>query len=610
MMVLPQKFIPYWVLVTLFALLSVCEGHAAVTLSASISNKVIRVGENTQIIVSISTDGGESYQDPQFPVIDGLSFAFRGTASTSTNMQVFNGRMKTISEKSLVYLVQGNKEGNYTIEPIQVSVGGSTVRANSVQLTVLAAPPTPAPQEGVNNASPVQLQATTNSDGIMLVPELSKSEVYVGEEVQILFTAFFPVNVSRIGLDDKRGQFQNFWVESFELLDSNRQDEIIYENRRYIRVPIRRYFVYPLTSGEQTIEPLTMTCEVRMGGRLGLFTQGRESTVVSVPIKIQVKPLPKEGKPDIFEGAVGQFSLSSHVEETEVSEGSPVTLSVSLSGYGNIRNAPSPVLPDLSKFDAFDPTKDESISVTEDGISGSVKYNHVLLPQDTNANQIGPVRYAYFDPAKEEYITLNTEPVSITVFPSQRSGTRMSTSGANRRMITKTSEDFRYIAVTPSALATVYLPLYRSAGYWFMLVLPVFLVGGVWLYQRKLDFLQNNPDLVRRSKAPKLAEKLLADAKQGIKEKDALKAYAAISKALNDYISNRWNIACAGLTSEELQRQLMNQSIPEDISNNVLQLLQTCDAARFSGSGMGQETLQQDYEKTRQVMSELFKVKS
>lgn len=598
-----------WVIMALIGLAVACNGHAAVTLSASISNKVIRVGESTQIYLEISSDGGESFQDPQFPVIEGLSFAFKGVSSESTQATLSRGRITQIKKKDLIYIVQGDKEGTYAIEPIQVAVGNTTVRANPVQITVVAAPPTPAQPNGASGGS-IQLQATSNNEGIILVPELSKDEVYVGEEVQLLFTALFPVNVSRIGLDDKRGQFQNFWTESFELMDSNRRDEVILQNRRYIRIPIRRYFLYPLTSGEQTIEPITMNCEVRMGGRLGLFTQGRQSSVSSVPIKINVKPLPAEGKPEIFDGAVGQFSLSSHIEETEVSVGSPLTLNISLSGYGNLRNAPPPVLPDLSKFDSFDPTKDESISVTEDGISGTIKYSHVILPQDTTANKIEPVRFAYFDPAQEQYITLNTEPVDITVYPSQRSGTRMSTSGSNRRMITRTGDDFRYIAVTPSALATVYLPLYRSVGYWIMVLIPFFLTAGIWVYQRKLDFLQKNPDLVRRNKAPKLAEKLLADAKQGIKEQDAVKAYAAISKALNDYISNRWNIACAGLTSDELKNQLMNQKISSEVAENVLQLLQTCDAARFSGGGMGQDSLQLDYEKTQQVISELFKVKS
>lgn len=584
--------------------------HAAVTITASSQQKTIRVGETAQIYVEITSDGGETFQQPQFPVIEGLSFAFSHQSSNQTSVQIINGRMKSMSSQGLVYIVQAGKEGNYTIEPVQISVGNTTVRANPIPLSVLAAPPTPQPQAGSQSGSKIQLQATSNGDGIILLPEINKNTVFVGEEIQLTFTAFFPVSVSRISLDDKRGQFQKFWTETFEMLDSNNQEELIIQNTRYLKVPIRRYFLYPLTAGEHTIEPLTLTCEVRVGGRLGFFAQGRESVVTSSPITVKVNPLPQEGKPDIFDGAVGQFSLNSHVEETSVNEGSTITLSVSLSGYGNIRNAPPPVLPDLSKFDTFDPTKDESISVQADGIAGTVKYTHVLLPHDTNANKIGPVRFAYFDPQNLEYVTLHTEPVELIVFPSQRNGTRMSTSGANRRIITRTGEDFRYIAVTPAALATVYLPLFRSAGYWFILMLPLALMITVWFYQRHLDFLMQHPDLVRRSNAPKRAEKLLAEARKAVEEQNGLQTYAALSKAVNDYISNRWNIASAGLTGDELKMILLKQSIPETTSDSVLELLQSCDAARFSGGAMESSLLRQDYEKAKQIMSELFKVKS
>ncbi len=594
-----------------FLLSCLCIGETAragVKVSANLTNNTIRVGETAQLYIEITTDGGESVKQPQFPNIEGLSFAFGKQTTSSTNVSIINGKMKSISTRGLIFLVQADKEGTYQIAPIRVPYDNTAVTANPVTLVVLSAPPTPQPKPGVQNQA-VELKSTANNEGIILVPEISKNEVYVGEEIQLTFTAYFPLSVSRISIEDNRGQFQKFWKETYDLMDSSNQEERVIQGKRYLKVPVRRYFLYPLTAGDHTIEPLTLSCEVRTRGRFGFFQQGKTSEVSSVPIPVTVKPLPDEGKPKIFQGAVGQFDLKSTVEEAAVNEGSTVMFEITLSGYGNIRNAPRPVLPDLSKFDVFDSTKNESISVQADGVSGSVKFDYPLVPHGINANHIGPVKYAYFDPFQEQYITLSTDPIDLVIHPSSRGGSFPSTTGSNRGIITRLSEDFRFIAVTPAAISSVYLPIHRNPLYWLVYIIPILLIIGVWMYRCKQDYLARHPDVVRRSKAPKLAEKLLADARAGIENQDAKQTYSALAKAMTDYISNRWNIAAAGLTSEELQTRLQNLNIPEDTSSSVMRLLQTCDAVRFSGSGINQQQMRKDYEQAQRIFSEFVKRK-
>jgi hypothetical protein len=54
---------------------------------------------------------------------------------------------------------------------------------------------------------------------------------------------------------------------------------------------------------------------------------------------------------------VGSFNLKVEAEPLELTSGETVTLRVILDGIGNNKNAPKPVLPDLSKFDHSNPSK-------------------------------------------------------------------------------------------------------------------------------------------------------------------------------------------------------------------------------------------------------------
>ena len=248
---------------------------------------------------------------------------------------------------------------------------------------------------------------------------------------------------------------------------------------------------------------------------------------------------------------------------------------------------------------------------TVDGVRGSIDYSYVLVPNDVNANTIGPVRYPYFDPAQQKYIVLETKPIVLKINPSKKKGIPGGpVSGMNRRLITKLGQDFRYNVLGFDTIAMVYLPVYRHVKAWALLFAPLFLLILVITVKRREMFLELNPAIAKSRRAPRLAKKLLANAHQAMKEGNREKVYSHLHKAITDYISNRWNIACAGLTSLELQTCLTQYGITGNCIQQVIQILDEFDGMRFSGAAADSNRFQEDFSKAEKLLADLMNQKT
>ncbi|MEW6238201.1 MAG: BatD family protein [Candidatus Omnitrophota bacterium] len=589
--------------IVLWLALSAPLSQAAATYTASLEKNVIRAGETTRLTVSANSNAGEELNPPQFSQINGLSINYLGQTKNESSFSWINGQMTSSRSLEWEYEVIALAEGKYSIANVQSAGAGGG--AQPLILTVLApGAPTPTQQPGAASAP------QTNPYGIFITAECSKKEAYVGEEIILSYDAYFPSNrnIRAEKLEDRRGQFQGFWTEIFDYgQDRNIQRLRLANNTIADRLPLIVYILYPLKPGEQSIEPLSLICQVPERSDVFGFPFGRTQrvSVASGEVKIKAIPLPEEGKPDIFQGAVGTFKLTGRAENTDIRAGDTVTLKVALEGMGNIRNAPSPVLPDLTKFDEFPSTKKEDIRVTKDGASGRVEYTYVLMPRDANANHIDPIRFAYFDPAKKQYFVLQTQPIDLNIqaVSGQRGGGFLN----DRRIINRVGDDFRYIETSPLALSIVYMPIYRRRKFWMALILPILLLALGHYRKNRRRYLEGNPDVVKSKKAPRLARKLLADARKALSGGDPERLYSHLGKAITDYISHRWNFSSAGMTSLEIKQTLCGRGVEEDCAGRVILALEELDAARFSGAARDSGRMQSDFFKTERILSEMMK---
>ena len=112
------------------------------------------------------------------------------------------------------------------------------------------------------------------------------------------------------------------------------------------------------------------------------------------PFRLRVLPLPEEGRPADFSGAIGVFRLSGRVSQTAVQPGDIITLSLELAGQGWLGAAALPAPPATPLFKTY-PVKELLREPAR------LKTEQVLIPQSTNAAEIAALRFRYFNPATE-----------------------------------------------------------------------------------------------------------------------------------------------------------------------------------------------------------------
>ncbi|MEI8312032.1 MAG: BatD family protein, partial [Verrucomicrobiota bacterium] len=133
----------------------------------------------------------------------------------------------------------------------------------------------------------------------------------------------------------------------------------------------------------------------------GMFADNREVTLKTKPVQIEVQPLPKDGRPEDFSGAVGKFSMEATVSPKKVSAGEPVNLKVAVSGQGNFEGMGAPALTGDEGWRSYPPS-DKFQSTDSIGFTGEKTFEFALIARQDQTRTPG-ARFSYFDPSTGKY---------------------------------------------------------------------------------------------------------------------------------------------------------------------------------------------------------------
>ena len=151
---------------------------------------------------------------------------------------------------------------------------------------------------------------------------------------------------------------------------------------------------------------------------MGGFTA--QAMLDTPPVRILVRPLPDAGRRRGFTGAIGKFDLGQpQPSANEVQVGDPLTLTVTISGTGNLEAISPPLLDGGSGWQSFSPTSD----VDRDALTGrgTKTFTYTLIAKSGETRSVPAIPFSYFDPEKKEYVDLTIPPVPVTVKGAPRS---------------------------------------------------------------------------------------------------------------------------------------------------------------------------------------------
>jgi hypothetical protein len=518
-----------------------------VEINASLNRPTARVGETVLLSVTLRASGlrGPEIEDPRLEGFEVLSVADRSTFR-------FSASLGAIREFSREYTLRVLEAGELSIPPIRAVVEGETFETEPLSLVV--------EREGAASSIPSGLGPRAEEEvavRLWVEPETA----FVGQQVTLTVGAFFdPLVRSRLQRQPeyRPPEVQGFW--SAELPGSVRPERRVVNGREYF-VQIYRRALFPLSPGTLRIPSAAVIYEVRRG----LIYAPETFQVESAPANIVVRPLPPEGAPLDFAGAVGRFQTEIWFDRSDMRAGEAVRLVLDVTGSGNLSSLARPEFPEIPGVRVYDGGEDGEVQLRGTEFAGYKRFSWVLVPERTGEYVVPELRLPYFDPIEATYVVARTEPVTLTVESGSPTAVLSSAAGgtAIRYVKARTGRQPLNLPVKPS--------------FWLIQVVPVFVLLGVVVLGR---FRRRAPGVARQR--PQRRQKMLRHLRPLAASGDPV-FFGQLRAAMIEWLQGRLHrpgLSTLGIV--QLQHTLEDAGVPPPVALEVIDLLERCGRLRYT----------------------------
>lgn len=590
------------------------------------TKRQVSVGEQFRIAFEVNADG-KNFTAPAF---DGFTVVGGPFNSTSSSVQIINGNMTRSVSNTYSYVLRADRQGVFTIGSASIVVDGDVVKSEPCQVTVEEGAPdmgnvAQGGQQGAAQGRQSTNDPQVSGQDLFLKVIPSKRSAYVGEPVVLTYKLYTRVPVSQLSVS-KMPSYGGFWMkECGDNSNSLRQSSEVVNGIEYTTAEIKKVVLIPQKSGKLTIEPMGLECLAQIVTQRNtqrsndpfeaffndpFFTRGYtnvQKNIETATITMDVKSLPENGKPVGFAGAVGNYNFSASIDRNEASTNEALTVTVTVSGSGNLEllNLPAPVFP--PDFEVYDPKITSSVEANSQGMNGTKKAEYLVIPRRAGDFSIPAVEFSYFNPAKAQYVTLRSSQMDVKV--AKGAGGEYEEGGVyanNQEGIKHLGSDIRHIMTGKVKMKPVNTVFFASPGYFLILVALLVLFLIVMLLVSKRRKYRQDTVLVRNRQATKVAKGRLKNAYKFLKDSDQNHFYEEMSQALWGYISDKLGIERSVLSMDTVKDAMMTKGIDETLSNQFVETLNTCEFARFA-PGDAASKMEDLYDKGMDVIMKVEK---
>ena len=395
----------------------------AQSIAVQVSADKVQVGE--PFLVAYTLDG--SVEDFKLPDFKGFEAYESGK---STNVSIVNGKVS----KSVTFniTIRPLSVGKFEIGPANAIISGKKVVSPPFSIEVLNA--SNSAKDPRTQQSQQQNQGATNQnqridapsenwkDNIFLLAQLDKTQAYVGEQVTVTYKLLRRLDYQNIEVD-KLPVFKSFLSEEMEIPDQVSEGVMEYKGQRFYYQAFRKVALFPTQAGMQTIDPLTAKGVILIPEKDPFFgttffssTEPKLVFIASNTLKINVLPLPANA-PSNFSGAVGQFQAERTINTTSLAQNQSATMSLEVSGWGNLKAVSVPKLNSNKSIEVFEPEIEDTPKKNGEIYGGIRKYNYAIVPQSSGSIIIPKDEFVYFDPQQKTYISKELPEITLNVSP-------------------------------------------------------------------------------------------------------------------------------------------------------------------------------------------------
>ena len=576
-----------------FGILSYAQNDETVTFEMNLSKEVLGINERLRVDFTMNRDG-DNFVPPDF---EGFRVIMGPSQSISSSW--VNG-VRSFS-KTYTYTLAPTARGKFTIKQATIVIKGETYKSLPKEVEVTAAVERPDGEKTVDDVA---------DESLHLVAEISKTSPYLNEAVTVVYKLYASPSIDVTNfraLDNPK--YNNFWSQDIPVTKYDVQNTT-YDGKSYRSVILKRVVLYPQKTGELEIEPLSLDVSLQVptnkrdffGGRI--FAQTNK-TVSAGNRKINVKPLPTEGKPADFSGAVGEFQFSVTTSKTHLNASESLQAKVAINGKGNLKLFEIPSLNLPSSLEVYDPEFNESVRTTLSGMEGNVSNSYTVVPTFKGKYPIPSITFSFFNPKTEKYQTLSSGEIMINVLEGPTSGAANNTGpiSNNKQRVVATGDQFVFNKIKPNLTAINNNYFFGSISFFLWWLLPVLLIPLAILFGKKREAIASDVEGNKIKRANRLAKKYLSAAKKGLGSKESF--YVALEKALHNYLKAKLKIETSEFSKDKISSLLSEKNVDETTREGFVGLLKNCEMARYSPFSDVQ--MQQDYNKASEVISQLDK---
>ena len=343
--------------------------------SVKISPKIVYVGDQTSLILSAH---GDKVEFPKLKEIAGYKV---NSQSISRNITNINGKVTKTLSKEYIFTPQKS----FVVPEISVSVDGKTQTTKPIKVSV-------------------KKESANKKDAFVFTLEADKSEAYVGEPINILFTFKKHIDVKLAEANFDTPTFHDFWAKPMKKEPAKIEGE--YQIYRI------HYLLFPQKEGQITIEPGRMDAGILQKRKRNYFNFERVKwkSLFSNEISIDVKALPNGV--DIY----GDFKMKVNVDKNSTKANEPINLTISIKGIGNIDDIQEYKL-DIPNAIVYADKPQRKIFTNHKEELGEFTQKFAIV-SDRNFT-ISPIEFKFFSGEKKEIKVLKSDEFNIKVAGSQ-----------------------------------------------------------------------------------------------------------------------------------------------------------------------------------------------
>jgi len=604
-------------------------GQEQITVSATLSSSALSIHEAAKLTITVN---GTRSAEVELPETEGFELIQRGS---SRQFNLINGQYS--SSITFTCLLRAMRPGSFEIPAITISAEDQVLTTEPIPFTVSGSGSASGSGAAPSKRSANPAGADTGRPAFLEI-NLPKDTAYIGEIFPIEIRAYFQhtIRASLTSLPELTGdgmvmaQLTDKPNQTQEAVDGVMHNVLTWKtNISTIKVG-RHPFHMELQAVEHVPQKRMNTSlfgrqspfdDDFFDSMLGGYTQ-RPIKLASKQRSLEVLPLPEEGRPDQFSGAIGEFYVHAHAEPTVVEPGEPITLSISIRGQGNFDRVDPPVFPEhvRSAWRTYSPVATFHPADVS-GLAGEKIFEQAVVARNGNIVQIPALSFSYFDPKQGAYVSTETKPIPVQIVSAPAAPTTVQptpvqpqpVSPANTATTAPPQGQAAEATIEPSAAAVTGLaplhletgkvvgviqPIYRTLLFQlYLLICLIVIVAAAVLKIRQIQA-RGTPEEQRRRKRTRMLNNGIAALKKAESAGDSSAYLNQCRTLIQQHLGYLWQCEPGAITSAGATSRL-------PAGSRLAAVLARAEHAVYSGALMSAEEMA---ETTQTVKMELEKL--